>query len=90
MNECQVYKLANTIEGQQNYRKINNELRRATKRAREQWWNNICKDIEEQQRRGNYLGLYTKIRFLTQERKSEDSQMINVKNGMVITPDIKI
>ena len=37
MDERRKWKSVNTTTGQQNYRRLNNELRRETDKAREQW-----------------------------------------------------
>jgi hypothetical protein len=90
MEERRKWKSVNTTSGQQHYRRLNNELRRVTDKAREQWWVDTCEEIEEQQRRGNQAGLYMKIRSLTRDKKPKDSQMINNKEGKLLTSENKI
>ena len=46
MDERRKWKNVNTEEGRRIYRKLNNELRRATDGAREQWWEEECREIE--------------------------------------------
>jgi hypothetical protein len=42
MEERQKWKNVNTAEGRKRYRRLNNELRRETDRAREKWWEVEC------------------------------------------------
>ena len=41
------WKQMNTQEGKQQYRKLNNELRRETDKAKEGYWVEQCKEIDE-------------------------------------------
>jgi len=45
MNERQKWKAVHTEEGRKKYRSINNQLRRATDKAREIWWKERCDEI---------------------------------------------
>ena len=47
MDEKKKWKNANTIEGKKKYKKLNNELRRETEKARKQWWDRQCIELEE-------------------------------------------
>jgi len=46
MEERRKWKNINTEEGKRNYRKLNNELRRETEKARETWMREECEEIE--------------------------------------------
>src|SRR2546426_2291449 len=52
MNERRKFKNLNTVEGRESYRRMNNELRRETDKARESWWMSECEELEEMDRRG--------------------------------------
>ena len=41
-----------TQEGKKKYRELNNQLRRETDKAREDWWREQCKELEEMDTRG--------------------------------------
>ena len=38
----------------QEYRRLNNKLRRTTEAAREKWWDEKCTELEELQQKGRY------------------------------------
>ena len=40
------FKMMNTETGKQQYKKLSNELRRATDAAREKWWTEQCTELE--------------------------------------------
>jgi hypothetical protein len=50
MEECQ-------HEGRKNYRRLRNELKRATDNAKKEYIENICNEIMEFQRTGRYDGM---------------------------------
>ena len=52
MVERRKWKSINTEEGKSMYRQLNNELRRETDKAKEQWWNCQCKELEALDSRG--------------------------------------
>ena len=69
----------------------NNELRRETDKAREEWWKEKFVDLEELDRRGR-SDLYNKVRQLTgQSRQRNNNSAIKDKNGNLLTDkdDIK-
>ena len=45
MDERRKLKNLNTDVGRQRYRELNNELRRETDKAREQWWREECEEL---------------------------------------------
>ena len=47
INAIRKWKSKNDEEGRTNYRKLNNELRRETDKAKEQWWENECRELEK-------------------------------------------
>ena len=42
----------NTGQGKRMYRQINNELRKVTERARQEWWDSECQEMKELDGRG--------------------------------------
>jgi type I site-specific restriction endonuclease len=54
MDERRKWKNVNTEEGRKNYRKLRNEMKRATDNAEKKYLENICKEIIEIQRTGRY------------------------------------
>ena len=65
MEERKKWKSRNNEEGRSKYRKINNELRRATDKAKEKWWEEECKELEELDRKGRVDLVYDRVRQLT-------------------------
>ena len=51
MDERRNWKSNRTEEGAKRYRKLNNELRRETEKAREKWWETECEELEELDRK---------------------------------------
>jgi len=92
MEERRRYKNINTETGKQMYRSLNNELRRVTERAKQEWWENECNEMEELGRRGLTDVLYSRI-----SRHSENSQRgggkraVKDSNGVLLSEpkDIK-
>ena len=81
MEERRKWKNVNTEEGRKNYRRLRNELKRATDNGKKEYLENICNDIVEFQRTGRYDLMYMKTKELgwkkTQEIQNiviEDSQ----------------
>jgi hypothetical protein len=52
----------NTEEGRKNYRRLRNELKRATDNAKKKYLENICNEIMEFRRTGQYDLKYTKTK----------------------------
>jgi len=61
MEERRGYKNVNIDAGRQKYRSLNNELRWEANRAKEEWWENECKEMEELARRGRVDILYSRV-----------------------------
>jgi hypothetical protein len=58
MDERRKWKCVNNEEGSKNYRKLNNELRRATDKAKLEYLESKCDEITELQRTGRYDLIY--------------------------------
>jgi hypothetical protein len=52
----------NNDEGRKNYRRLRNELKRATDKARKEYLKSICDEIIEYQRTGRYDLMYMKTK----------------------------
>ena len=60
MDERRKWKNVNTEEGRRNYRRLRNELKRATEKAKKEYLENIHKEIMKFHRTGRYDLMYTK------------------------------
>ena len=64
MDERRKWKNVRTKDGDNMYKKLNNELRRETDAAREDWWKSECNELEELDRRGRSDLMYKKVKIL--------------------------
>jgi len=64
MDERRKWKNVNTEEGRKNYRRLRNELKRATDNAKKEYLENICNKIMEFQRTRRYDLMYMKTKEL--------------------------
>ena len=62
VDERRKWKDVNTEEGRMNYRKLRNELKRATERAKKEYHENTCTEIMEFHRTGRYDLMYMKTK----------------------------
>jgi len=77
MDERRKWKNVNTEEGRRNYRRLRNELERATEKAKKEYLENACTEIMEFHRRGRYYLMY----MMTKELVWRDTQGIQ-NNGI--------
>jgi len=85
MEERRLAKMSNNKEGRKKYRALNNELRRTTEKAFEEWWTKECEDLEYLEKRGKIELMYTRIRELTEGKKVRSgAKQIKDKNGLVL------
>ena len=54
-----------TEHGVKKYKQLNNELRRETGKAREDWWMDQCQTLDELNSKGRSDVFYRKVRQLT-------------------------
>ena len=78
MSERRKWKGNNTEEGRKEYRHLNNELRRETDEAREEWWEVKCDELEEYDKRGRSDLLYHEVSRLTKTEKK-----VAIKNAAI-------
>jgi type I site-specific restriction endonuclease len=64
IDERRKWKNVNTEEGKKNYRRLRNEMKRATDNAKKEYLENTCNEIMEFQRRGRYDLMYMKTKEL--------------------------
>ena len=62
MDERRKWKNVNTEEGRRNYRRLRNELKRATEKAKTEYLENACTEIMEFHRIGRYDLMYMKTK----------------------------
>jgi len=64
MHERRKWKIVNNEEGRRNYRRLRNELKRATEKAKKEYLEKTCKEIMEFQRTSRYDLMYMKTKEL--------------------------
>lgn len=74
MDERRKWRNNRTDEGKKRYLELNNELRRSTEQAKEDWWNKQCEDLEELDKKGRSDLMYTKVKEITINSKSTVTQ----------------
>ena len=89
MDERRKFKNLNTVEGRESYRRMNNELRRETDKARESWWMSECEELEEMDRRGRSDLMYAKVKEITRTTKTGARQSVTIKDasGILLTEE---
>lgn len=89
MDERREWKRINTAEGRRNYKKLNNQLRRETEKAREDWWREECRELEDLDKRGRPDLMYKKIKEITRTGKSTSNigvgGEVKDKRGLMLT-----
>src|SRR5437867_4823184 len=69
MDERRKWKSKNDEQGRQRYKQLNNELRREAAKAKEEWWNKECAELEELDSKGRSDLVYAKVAKLTWKKK---------------------
>ena len=72
MEERNQAKKVSTEEGRKKCRRLNNELRRITDEAYENWWKEECASLELLERQGRIDLLYARIKEITEEKKARN------------------
>ena len=86
MDERRKWKAVNTEVGKQQYRRLNNELRRETDRTREKWLDEQCKEMEELERMGRSDLVYERGREIRgEQRNSWKVWEVEGRNGQNLT-----
>ena len=63
------------------YKRLNNELRRETDKAREEWWEARCEELEEYDRRGRSDLLYHEVSRLTRTEKRSTTKNVGINDN---------
>src|SRR6266576_1795586 len=92
MDERRKFKSRTDEEGKKRYRKLNNELRRETEKAREKWLEEECKEIEELEKKGRTDLMYKRVKQTTWDKKCKVGRKCEIedKNGEIITDEKEV
>jgi hypothetical protein len=91
MGERRKWKSKRTEEGQVKYRQLNNELRRETEKARAEWWERECEEMEDLDKNGRSDVVYAKVKKLrSKSGKAGRSTTIKDRDGKLLTEPDKI
>ena len=82
MKERKEWQSKNTEEGKQRYRQLNNELRRETDKAKEEWWSRECDELEELNSKGRSDLVFAEVAKLI-----ENKRLMNIC-GTVVADDV--
>ncbi|CAF1140811.1 unnamed protein product [Didymodactylos carnosus] len=86
MEERRKWKGINTEDGRKMYRKLNNELRRITDKANEDWWKRECNELELLNKQGKADLVYSMVKKLTGSKKAQSNiHTIKNKDGTLLT-----
>ena len=82
-------KKKNVTEGAKEHRAINQEVKKATKKAKENWIDEQCQSIEDNLKKNNSKKAYQLVTDLTSTKKVRTSTIQN-KDGKSLTEDQEI
>jgi hypothetical protein len=77
MEERRRWKNVNSDEGRKKYRELNNQLRRATDKARQKWWEEQCQELEVLEKSGRSDLLYQKVTQLTKNQRKRRKRPVS-------------
>jgi len=80
MDERRKWKNVNAEEGRRNYRRLRNELKRATEKAKKEYLENTCTEIMEFHRTGRYDLRYLKTKELGW-KETQEIQHIGIEDS---------
>jgi len=78
-DERRIWKNVNTEEGRRNYRRLRNELKRATEKTKKEYLENTCKEIMEFHTTGRYDLMYMKTKELGW-KETQEIQNIGIED----------
>ena len=84
MEERRKWKHQNTEEAKKEYKRLNNQLRRTTNKAREEWWKERCTELEILQEQGRHDLVYGKIKSLEKKKNMGRGNTIKDKDGKLL------
>ena len=79
MEERRKWKHQSTDEARKEYKRLNNQLRRTTDKAREKWWEEQCRELELLQEQGRSGLVYGKIKSLGKKQNWEGETQSRVR-----------
>src|SRR6218665_1304361 len=86
MDERRKCKSDKTQEGKKKHRELNNQLRRETDNAREDWWRVQCEELEEMDKRGRSDLMYARSKEVAvNKRRHCKSNAIRDSDGALLT-----
>lgn len=87
MEERRKWKCATSENGRKIYKKLNNELRRETDKAREIWMQEQCEKIEELEKYSKTEEMYRMVKSLTTKKRKTISKQGMLKKDGKMTAD---
>lgn len=86
MEERRRYKNKDGETSKAMYRKLNNELRRETDKAKQRWLKEECEDIEDLERKRQYDIMYERVKNVSWDKKKTNCRMkgIEGKDGLLL------
>ena len=78
------WKHQSTEKAKSDYKRLNNQLRKTTDKAREQWWEEQCDNLEKLQRDGRQDLVYEQIKTLTRNQSGTRDIAIKDRNGKLL------
>src|SRR5688572_29732774 len=86
MEERRKWKHQSTEKARQEYRRLNNKLRRTTEEARGKWWDEKCQELEDLQQQGRYDKVYEKVKQISRKPgKGGGGIEVSDKQGRLLT-----
>jgi hypothetical protein len=89
MDDRRKWKAVNSDDGRKNYSRLNNELRRVTDKAREEWWKKECEELEKLNKMGRTDMMYAKVKEVTRTGKAASNMQtctsINNSRGVLVS-----
>jgi len=69
---------------------LNNQLRRATDKAREKWWEEQCSELEQYVKRGRMDLTYRRVAELTKQKKKKHNTQVKDRHGKLLTEEEEV
>lgn len=85
MKERRRWKHQTTEKARTEYKRLNNMLRRWTDQARENWWSEQCRELEELQQKGRYDKVYKRVKELQKKPGGGRGNAIKDKDGNLLS-----
>uniref|UniRef100_A0A8D8R6E3 Craniofacial development protein 2 n=1 Tax=Cacopsylla melanoneura TaxID=428564 RepID=A0A8D8R6E3_9HEMI len=89
MEERRMWKKDSTEEGRKQYKKLNNDLRRETDKAREKWMEEQCEKIEELEKYSKTEEMYKIVKNLTKRKPKPIAKQGMKKKDGILTSNVE-